>query len=90
MICIEKESITPSCHKKIASRLNLHVLPKIGKIPLYKIFAVETIDETLDVKTETFNFVEIFHKPIRLNNNKRDVSPVKFAENYFSRIESVQ
>ena len=43
-LALKKESISPSYYKKIASRLNLHVLPKIGKIPLHKISAVGTID----------------------------------------------
>ena len=41
---LKKDSKSPSYYKKINSRLNLHVLPRIGKIPLHKINAVGTID----------------------------------------------
>jgi len=41
---LKNESISPSYYKKINSRLQLHVLPRIGKIPLHKINAVGTID----------------------------------------------
>jgi integrase len=41
---LKEESVSPSYHKKIYSRLKLHVIPKMGKIPLHKINAVSTID----------------------------------------------
>ncbi|MGA0935760.1 MAG: phage integrase central domain-containing protein [Pseudohongiellaceae bacterium] len=34
----------PPYYKKITSRLRLHVLPKIGKVPIHKITAVRTIE----------------------------------------------
>ena len=41
---LKEDSISPSYLKKITSRLKLHVLPNIGKIPLHKINAVGTIE----------------------------------------------
>jgi len=41
---LKEDSISPTYLKKINSRLRLHVLPNIGKIPLHKINAVDTIE----------------------------------------------
>jgi integrase len=56
---LKKSSVSQSYYKKISSRLNLHVLPHLGKLPLHKINAVDTI-ETLEPlanerKHETIN-----------------------------------
>lgn len=39
-----KEDKSPAYYKKITSRLNLHVFPYIGKIPLHKITAIGVIE----------------------------------------------
>jgi integrase len=41
---LKEDSISTSYLKKITSRLRLHVIPNIGKIPLHKINAVGTIE----------------------------------------------
>jgi integrase len=56
---LKEESVSHSYQKKINSRLELHVLPRIGKIPLHKINAVNTIDALQPLanqgKMETIN-----------------------------------
>ena len=42
-----------------------------------------------DAKTEIFNFIEMFYNPIKRNSHTGGVSPAKFEEDYFSRLESV-
>jgi hypothetical protein len=44
---LKESKVSNSYYKKISSRLELHVLPRIGKLPLHKINAVDTI-EALD------------------------------------------
>ena len=43
-LLLKQDSISPSYYKKITSRLRLHVLPNIGKVPIHKITAVGTIE----------------------------------------------
>jgi len=43
-LLLKQDSISPSYYKKITSRLRLHVLPHVGKIPIHKITAVGTIE----------------------------------------------
>jgi len=43
-LVLKKNNISPSYYKKITSRLKLHVLPHIGKVPIHKITAVRTIE----------------------------------------------
>jgi len=43
-LLLKQDSISPSYYKKITSRLRLHVLPHIGKMPIHKITAVGTIE----------------------------------------------
>lgn len=40
-------------------------------------------------KTEIFNFIEMFYNPIKRHSHTGGVSPVRFEEDYFSRLESV-
>ena len=42
-----------------------------------------------DAKTEVFNFIEMFYNPIKRHSHTGGVSPVKFEEDYFSRLENV-
>jgi putative transposase len=42
-----------------------------------------------DAKTEIFNFIEMFYNPIKRHSHTGGVSPAKFEEDYFSRLESV-
>jgi integrase len=44
---LKESKVSNSYYKKISSRLELHVFPRIGKLPLHKINAVDTI-EALD------------------------------------------
>lgn len=41
-----------------------------------------------EAKTEIFNFIEMFYNPIKRHSHTGGVSPVKFEEDYFSRLES--
>lgn len=41
---LKESKISKSYYKKISSRLELHVYPNLGKLPLHKINAVETIE----------------------------------------------
>jgi integrase len=41
---LKKSKVSQSYYKKISSRLNLHVFPNLGKYPLHKVNAVETIE----------------------------------------------
>jgi putative transposase len=42
-----------------------------------------------DAKTEILNFVEMFYKPIKRHSCNGGVSPVKFEEAVFQRLEGV-
>ncbi len=42
-----------------------------------------------DARTEIFNFIEMFYNPIKRHSHIDGVSPVKFEEDYFSKLESV-
>jgi putative transposase len=42
-----------------------------------------------DAKTEIFNSIEIFYNPVKRHSHTGGVSPVKFEEDYYSRLESV-
>jgi len=42
-----------------------------------------------DAKTEILNFIEIFYDPVKRHGYTGGVSPVKFEEDYYSRLESV-
>ena len=42
-----------------------------------------------DAKTEIFNFIEMFYNPIKRHSHTGGISPVKFEEDYFSKLESV-
>jgi hypothetical protein len=41
---LKESKVSQSYYKKISSRLNLHVFPNLGKYPLHKVNAVETIE----------------------------------------------
>jgi integrase len=41
---LKESKVSQSYYKKISSRLNLHVFPNLGKFPLYKVNAVDTIE----------------------------------------------
>jgi len=41
-----------------------------------------------DAKTEIFNFIEMFYNPIKHHSHTGEVSPVRFEENYFSKLKS--
>ena len=42
-----------------------------------------------NAKTEIFNFIEMFYNPVKRHSHTGGVSPVRFEEDYFSRLESV-
>jgi len=42
-----------------------------------------------DAKTEIFNFIEMFYKPIKRHSHTGGVSPAQFEEDYFPRLVSV-
>jgi len=42
-----------------------------------------------EAKREIFNFIEMFYNPIKRHSHTGGVSPMKFEEDYFSRLESV-
>ncbi len=42
-----------------------------------------------DAKREIFNFIEMFYNPVKRHSHTGGVSPVKFEEDYFSKLESV-
>jgi putative transposase len=42
-----------------------------------------------EAKTEIFNFIEMFYNPIKRHTHTGGVSPVKFEEDYFSKLHSV-
>jgi integrase len=41
---LKEAKVSQSYYKKISSRLNLHVFPNLGKLPLHKVNAVDTIE----------------------------------------------
>ena len=41
---LKESKVSQSYYKKISSRLNLHVFPNLGKLPLHKVNAVDTIE----------------------------------------------
>lgn len=42
-----------------------------------------------DAKAEIFNFIEMFYNPIKRHSHTGGVSPAKFEEDYFVRLQSV-
>ena len=42
-----------------------------------------------DAKTEICNFIEMFYSLVKRHSHAGSVSPVKFEEDYYSRLESV-
>ncbi|RLA48772.1 MAG: IS3 family transposase [Gammaproteobacteria bacterium] len=42
-----------------------------------------------DAKGEIFNFIEMFYNPIKRHSHTGGVSPAKFEEDYFSKLEGV-
>jgi putative transposase len=42
-----------------------------------------------EAKREIFNFIEMFYNPVKRHSHTGGVSPAKFEEDYFSRLESV-
>jgi len=42
-----------------------------------------------EAKQEIFNFIEMFYNPVKRHSHIGGVSPAKFEEGYFSRLESV-
>lgn len=42
-----------------------------------------------EAKTDIFNFIEMYYNPVKRDSHTRGVSPAKYEENYFSRLESV-
>ena len=42
-----------------------------------------------EAKIEIFNFIEMFYNPVKRHSHTGGVSPVRFEEDYFSRLESV-
>jgi len=42
-----------------------------------------------EAKTNIFNFIEMFHNPLKRHSHTSGVSPAKYEEDYFSRLESV-
>ena len=42
-----------------------------------------------DAKTEIFNSIEMFYNPVKRHSHTGGVSPIKFEENDYSRLENV-
>lgn len=42
-----------------------------------------------EAKREIFNFIEMFYNPIKRHSHTGGVSPIKFEEDYFLKLESV-
>jgi len=42
-----------------------------------------------EAKTEIFNFIEMFYNPVKRHSHTGGVSPTKYEEAYFSRLESL-
>jgi putative transposase len=42
-----------------------------------------------EAKTEIFNFTEMFYNPIKRHSGNGGLSPSKFEEAYFHRLESI-
>jgi len=42
-----------------------------------------------EAKREIFNFIEMFYNPVKRHSHTGGVSPAKFEEDYFSKLESV-
>ena len=42
-----------------------------------------------DAKREILNFIEMFYNPVKRDSHTGGVSPVKFEEDYFSKLGSV-
>jgi putative transposase len=42
-----------------------------------------------DAKREIFNFIEMFYNPVKRHSHTGGVSPAKFEEDYYSKLESV-
>ena len=42
-----------------------------------------------DAKTEIFNFIEMFYNPVKRHSHNGGLSPVKYEEAFFQRLESV-
>jgi len=42
-----------------------------------------------DARREIFNFIEMFYNPVKRHSHTGGMSPVKFEEDYFSRLENV-
>jgi len=40
-------------------------------------------------KRDIFNFIEMFYNPVKRHSHTGGVSPTKYEEDYFSRLESV-
>jgi putative transposase len=42
-----------------------------------------------EAKGDIFNFIEMFYNPVKRHSHTGDVSPVKYEEAYFARLEGV-
>jgi putative transposase len=42
-----------------------------------------------EVKSEIFNFIEMFYNPVKRHSHTAGASPAKFEETYFARLEGV-
>lgn len=43
-----------------------------------------------EAKTEIFNFIEMLYNPVNRYSHKSGLSPVKYEEAFFQRLESVE
>ncbi len=68
-----------NCHDNAVAESFFATFKK--RVTKRKIYA--TRDEA---KTEIFNFIEMFYNPIKRHSHTGGVSPVKFEEDYFSRL----
>jgi len=71
-----------NCHDNAVAESFFATFKK--RVTKRKIYA--TRDEA---KTEIFNFIEMFYNPIKRHSHTGGVSPIKFEEDYFSKLESV-
>ena len=85
---MKKNNLGPSmsrrgnCHDNAVAEIFFETLKK--RVTKRKICATRE-----EAKREIFNFIEMFYNPVKRHSHTDGVSPAKFEEDYFSRLESV-
>jgi len=71
-----------NCHDNAVAESFFATFKK--RVTRRKIYATRT-----EAKTEIFNFIEMFYNPIKRHSSNGGLSPVKFEEAYYQKLESV-